>query len=172
MTDKIYKQKEFAQLIKVSERTLVRWDEEGKFKARKNPSGHRFYTEGDLKRYVEGRDTFFSEVEALQVLLEFSQDDRDKGRVISSKEFFNRLQTRKEKLNKEEMYINDTEYLQDSDSNHSERLKEAIEKAETGEVLELSSEDAIAFIEGLEAPATINKNFLKAAIRHKKVLGK
>ena len=54
MTDKIYKQKEFAQLIKVSERTLVRWDEEGKFKARKNPSGHRFYTEGDFERYISG----------------------------------------------------------------------------------------------------------------------
>ena len=171
MTDKIYKQKEFAQLIKVSERTLVRWDEEGKFKARKNPSGHRFYTEGDLKRYVEGKDTLFSEVEALQVLLEFSQNDCDKGCVISSKEFFNRLQTRKEKLNKKEICMNDTEYLQDSGSN-SERLKESIEQAETGEVLELSVEDAIAFIEALEAPAKINKNFLKAAIRYKEVLGK
>ena len=51
---KIYKQKEFAELINVSERTLVRWDEDGKFPARRNPSGHRFYTEDDFERYVSG----------------------------------------------------------------------------------------------------------------------
>lgn len=96
---KVYKQKEFAKLIKVSERTLVRWDEDGKFPARRNPSGHRFYTEDDFDRYVSGKDVFFSEEEALLVLLEFSSEDSDKGRTISSKEFFNRLQNRKENLN-------------------------------------------------------------------------
>lgn len=91
MTDKIYKQKEFAQLIKVSERTLVRWDEEGKFKARKNPSGHRFYTEGDLKRYVEGKDYILLDGESLQVFMELAKEDIAEGRVSSLEEFQERL---------------------------------------------------------------------------------
>lgn len=91
MTDKIYKQKEFAQLIKVSERTLVRWDEEGKFKARKNPSGHRFYTEGDLERYVEGKDYILLDGESLQVFMELAKEDIAEGRVSSLGEFQERL---------------------------------------------------------------------------------
>ena len=67
--------------------------------------------------------------------------------------------------------MSDTEYLQGSKRN-SERLKESIELVEVEEVLELSAEDAIAFIEALEAPVKINKNFLKAAIKHKEVLHK
>lgn len=51
---KIYTQKEFADAIGVSKRTLARWDEDGKFKARRNPSGKPFYTEEDLIKYMEG----------------------------------------------------------------------------------------------------------------------
>lgn len=96
MTDKIYKQKEFAQLIKVSERTLVRWDEEGKFKARKNPSGHRFYTEEDLKRYLDGSDTLFTEGEALEVLAELVKDDIMDGGILSLRDFIRKIQSKVE----------------------------------------------------------------------------
>lgn len=163
---KIYKQKEFAELINVSERTLVRWDEDGKFPARRNPSGHRFYTEEDFERYVSGKDIFFSEAEALMVLLEFSQDDCDNGRTISAKEFLNKLETRKENLNKKEIIMNDTEYLQSTEANKN-RLKESIAQLESDEKIELSTEDAIAFIEALEKPVKINKRFLMAAVKHK-----
>ena len=54
MSIKIYTQKEFADAIGVSKRTLARWDEDGKFKARRNPSGKPFYTEEDLIKYMEG----------------------------------------------------------------------------------------------------------------------
>lgn len=50
---KIYKPHEFAKLLGVSVRTLQRWDNSGKFKAKRTPSGHRYYTEEDLERYYE-----------------------------------------------------------------------------------------------------------------------
>ena len=73
----IYKQKEFADLIKVSTRTLTRWDKDGKFPARTNPSGHKFYTEDDLQRYLSGEEVILTESEALLILLEMSEDDSE-----------------------------------------------------------------------------------------------
>lgn len=54
---KNYKPAEFALLIGVSVRTLQRWDNDGKFKARRNPANRRYYTEGDLDKY---RNSCFS----------------------------------------------------------------------------------------------------------------
>ena len=48
---KNYKPAEFALLIGVSVRTLQRWDNDGKFKARRNPANRRYYTEEDLNNY-------------------------------------------------------------------------------------------------------------------------
>lgn len=49
--EKIYKPKEFAEIVGVSVRTLQRWDVKDKFKARRNPSDRRYYTESDLTNY-------------------------------------------------------------------------------------------------------------------------
>lgn len=93
----VYKPKEFADIIKVSTRTLSRWDEDGKFVARRNPSGGKFYTEEDLNKYLGKDDNFITEAEALMILLDFSQEDVDNGRVISSNELMKRLSERKSK---------------------------------------------------------------------------
>jgi predicted site-specific integrase-resolvase len=39
---------EFAERLGVSVKTLHRWDESGKLKAKRTPSNHRYYTEDDL----------------------------------------------------------------------------------------------------------------------------
>jgi predicted site-specific integrase-resolvase len=40
-----------ARLLGVTIRTLQRWDLEGKLKARRTPTGRRFYTDEDVRRY-------------------------------------------------------------------------------------------------------------------------
>lgn len=52
MDTTIYTLKEFAEKIKVSTRTLVRWHESGKFTAMINPSGKMFYTKEDFDAYI------------------------------------------------------------------------------------------------------------------------
>src|SRR3569832_308741 len=39
---------EFAKKLGISVKTLHRWDESGKLKAKRTPSNHRYYTEDDL----------------------------------------------------------------------------------------------------------------------------
>jgi len=51
---KIYKVKEFAKLIGKSVNTLDRWDKSGKFKAKRLPSGRKFYTEEDYQNILQG----------------------------------------------------------------------------------------------------------------------
>lgn len=51
----IYKVKEFAKLIGKSVNTLDRWDKSGKFKAKRLPSGRKFYTEEDYQIIVQGQ---------------------------------------------------------------------------------------------------------------------
>jgi len=46
---KIYRVHEFAERIGKSTSTLRRWDREGRFKAKRHPSGHRFYDEADVR---------------------------------------------------------------------------------------------------------------------------
>lgn len=48
---KTYKPSQFARLIGVCVKTLQRWDNSGKFVARRTPTNQRYYTEEDLKRY-------------------------------------------------------------------------------------------------------------------------
>ena len=50
---KVYSVKEFASLINVCERTLRRWDENGKFPASRLPSGKRVYTQEHYVEYCE-----------------------------------------------------------------------------------------------------------------------
>lgn len=45
----MFKPNEFGKLIGVSVKTLQRWDVSGKLPAKRTLSGHRFYTEDDLK---------------------------------------------------------------------------------------------------------------------------
>lgn len=40
-----------ARLLGITIRTLQRWDVEGKLKARRTPTGRRFYTDEDIRRY-------------------------------------------------------------------------------------------------------------------------
>ena len=54
---KNYKPAEFALLIGVSVRTLQRWDNDDKFKARRNPVNRRYYTEEDLTNYFSNSTT-------------------------------------------------------------------------------------------------------------------
>lgn len=44
----IYRTSEFAKRIGKSASTLRRWDNEGRFVARRMPSGHRYYTDEDI----------------------------------------------------------------------------------------------------------------------------
>lgn len=46
---KIYRVHEFAERIGKSTSTLRRWDKEGRLKAKRHPSGHRFYSEADVR---------------------------------------------------------------------------------------------------------------------------
>lgn len=94
MDTTIYTLKEFAEKIKVSTRTLVRWHESGKFVAKLNPSGKMFYTEGDFEKYI-GVDEKITEEEALMRLLDFSSEDIAEDRVISASEFRERLSQRR-----------------------------------------------------------------------------
>lgn len=48
----IYKVNEMAQKLGVSIKTLQRWDNSGKFKAKRTPSGHRYYTEDQYLSYM------------------------------------------------------------------------------------------------------------------------
>lgn len=49
---KVYKIGEFAKLIGVSKDTLRNWDKKGSFKARRTPSGYRFYTHAQYEKYM------------------------------------------------------------------------------------------------------------------------
>lgn len=98
MDTTIYTLKEFAEKIKVSTRTLVRWHESGKFTAKINPSGKMFYTKEDFDAYIGGTEGLMTEEEALMTLLDFSQEDIAEDRVISASEFRERLSQRKDKL--------------------------------------------------------------------------
>jgi hypothetical protein len=98
MDTTIYTLKEFAEKIKVSTRTLVRWHESGKFTAKINPSGKMFYTKEDFDAYIgdtEGTEGLMTEDEALMTLLDFSQEDIAEDRVISAREFRERLSQRR-----------------------------------------------------------------------------
>lgn len=44
---------EFAELIGVCSRTLIRWDRKGIFKACRSPSGNPYYTEEQYEAYLE-----------------------------------------------------------------------------------------------------------------------
>ena len=48
----MYKIHEMAQKLGVSIKTLQRWDNSGKLKAKRTPSGHRYYTEDQYLSYI------------------------------------------------------------------------------------------------------------------------
>lgn len=50
--DRVYGIGEFAQRVNVSISTLRRWDASGEFPAKKRPSGHRYYDEGDVRNLL------------------------------------------------------------------------------------------------------------------------
>ena len=50
----IYKISEFAKRIGKSAKTLRRWDKEGILKAKRQPSGHRYYDESDVRKLFGG----------------------------------------------------------------------------------------------------------------------
>lgn len=51
---KIYKPKQFGELLGVSVSTLKRWDTTGKLLAKRTPSGRRFYTQDDYDKFLLG----------------------------------------------------------------------------------------------------------------------
>ena len=52
MEDKIYKPKEFAELLGVSARTLQRWDKKGLLVAYRTPTDRRYYTHEQYLEYI------------------------------------------------------------------------------------------------------------------------
>ena len=52
MEDKIYKPKEFAELLGVSVRTLQRWDKKGLLVAYRTPTNRRYYTYEQYLKYM------------------------------------------------------------------------------------------------------------------------
>ena len=91
MSTTIYTLKEFAEKLKVSTRTLVRWHESNKFTAKINPSGKMFYTEEDFKTYIGGVDTLMIDSESLQVFIELAKEDIAEGKVSSLEGFRERM---------------------------------------------------------------------------------
>lgn len=49
---KIYKPKEFAELLGVCVLTLQNWDNSGKLKAKRTPTNRRFYTQEDYDNFM------------------------------------------------------------------------------------------------------------------------
>lgn len=56
MIDKIYKPKEFAELIGVSVKTLQRWDKKGLLIAYRTPTNRRYYTHEQYLKYIGDND--------------------------------------------------------------------------------------------------------------------
>lgn len=54
--NKIYRPHEFAKRIGKSTSTLRRWDREGTLKAKRHPSGHRYYDESDVRKLLGLRE--------------------------------------------------------------------------------------------------------------------
>ena len=52
MKNKIYKPKEFAELLGVSVRTLQRWDKKGLLVAYRTPTDRRYYTHEQYLEYI------------------------------------------------------------------------------------------------------------------------
>ena len=52
MEGKIYKPKEFAELLGVSVRTLQRWDKKGLLIAYRTPTDRRYYTHEQYLEYI------------------------------------------------------------------------------------------------------------------------
>lgn len=48
---RIYKAGEFSKKIGVSSRTLIRWDQSGKFKAYRTPTNQKYYTHEQYIKY-------------------------------------------------------------------------------------------------------------------------
>lgn len=49
---KLYKLKEVAEILNVSKDTLRNWDKNGKLKAKRYPSGYRYYTEEQIQKFL------------------------------------------------------------------------------------------------------------------------
>lgn len=56
MKSKIYKPKEFAELLGVSVRTLQRWDKKGLLVAYRTPTDRRYYTHEQYLEYINKGD--------------------------------------------------------------------------------------------------------------------
>lgn len=85
--DKVYKPKEFAELVGVSVRTLQRWDTDGTFKAKRTPSGRRYYMDYHVRRF-----NTVNEVESWDEPALYSTSSEEKGLTIQvSAEFFKTL---------------------------------------------------------------------------------
>lgn len=50
---KCYKPAEFAKMLGVSTRTLIRWESEGKIESYRTPGNQRFYTHAQYAKYCE-----------------------------------------------------------------------------------------------------------------------
>lgn len=53
MEKKVYSSGEFAKLIGVDRRTVQRWDSEGILPAKRKMSGHRYYTDEDVRKVLK-----------------------------------------------------------------------------------------------------------------------
>ncbi len=54
--DKIYSIGDFAKRIGRSAQTVRRWEREGKLVAKRFPSGHRYFTESDIRLVLGTED--------------------------------------------------------------------------------------------------------------------
>lgn len=57
MVQEILKPKDVSKLLNVSTRTLVRWDESGKLKAKRTPTNRRYYTYEQINSILHPEDT-------------------------------------------------------------------------------------------------------------------
>lgn len=61
---KVYKPKEFAEMIGVSVRTLIRWDASGVFKAYRTPTNQKYYTQEQYIEYYSNGGVPMKSIEA------------------------------------------------------------------------------------------------------------
>ena len=68
-----YKQKDFAELLGVSVKTLQRWDREGTLKANRTPTDRRYYT---YDQYLQFKGS--SVIETIRAILDENLSDKEK----------------------------------------------------------------------------------------------
>lgn len=84
-----YKPNEFAEMIGVSVKTLQRWDNEGKLKAKRTPTDRRYYTHQQYVEYIGESNSSHGKIIIYSRVSTSNQKDDLKNQVEFLKQFAN-----------------------------------------------------------------------------------